>query len=72
MIATSANTHSKPDAVNIDMAREAFGDSVPVYIDDGPSRGGKPSTIVWIRDREIEIVRQGEITSDMITEALRC
>ena len=30
IVATSANTHSKPDAVNIDMALEAFGDKVAV------------------------------------------
>ncbi len=71
-MATSANTHSKPDAVNIDMATAAFGENVSLYIDDGPSRGGKPSTIVWIKDKEIEIVRQGEITADMITEVLNC
>lgn len=72
IVATSANTHSKPDAVNIDMAVEAFGDQISVYVDDGPSPGGKPSTIVWIKDDEYEIVRQGEITAEMIEEALKC
>lgn len=72
IVATSANTHSKPDAINIDMATEAFGDSVATYIDAGPSPGGKPSTIVWIRDREYEIIRQGEITAEMIEEVLKC
>ena len=72
IVATSANTHSKPDAVNIDMALEAFGDKVDTYIDAGPSTGGKPSTIVWIKDDEYEIVRQGEITAEMIEEVLKC
>ncbi len=72
IVATSANTHSKPDAVNIDMALEAFGDKVTTYIDAGPSTGGKPSTIVWIKDDKYEIVRQGEITAEMIEEVLKC
>ena len=72
VVATSANTHSKPDAVNIDMAVEAFGDKISVYVDDGPSPGGKPSTIVWIKDDQYEIIRQGEITAEMIEEVLKC
>ena len=72
IVATSANTHSKPDAVNIGMAQDAFGDQVSVYVDAGPSTGGKPSTIVWIKNKEYEIVRQGEITAEMIEEVLLC
>lgn len=72
IVATSANTHFHPDAVNIDMAVEAFGDSVSVYVDCGPSPLGKPSTIVWIKDKEFEIVRQGLITEQMINEVLLC
>lgn len=70
IVATSANTHSNPDAVNIDMATDAFGDSVDVYVDAGPSTGGKPSTIVWIKDDEYEIIRQGDITAEMIEGVL--
>lgn len=72
VVATSANTHFKPDAVNIDMAVKAFGDSVSTYVDAGPSPGGKPSTIVWLKDKEFEIVRQGDITEAMIREVLEC
>lgn len=72
IVATSANTHFHPDAVNIDMAVEAFGDDVAVYVDCGPSPLGKPSTIVWIKDKEFEIIRQGLITEQMINEVLLC
>ena len=54
------------------MATAAFGDAVSTYIDDGPSKGGRPSTIVWIKDKQIEVVRQGTITEAMIMEALGC
>ncbi len=72
VVATSANTHSKPDAVNIDMAVSAFGGAVSTYVDCGPSPLGKPSTIIWIKDKEYEIIRQGSITEAMIKEVLQC
>ncbi len=72
IVATSANTHSQPDAVNIDMAVKELGDTVSTYIDAGPSPLGKPSTIVWIMDDKYEIIRQGAITEAMIKEVLQC
>ncbi|AGI47426.1 Sua5/YciO/YrdC/YwlC family protein [Thermoplasmatales archaeon BRNA1] len=72
IVATSANTHFHPDAVNIDMAVEAFGDAVSTYVDAGQSPIGKPSTIVWIKGSDYEIIRQGDITEEMIEEVLQC
>jgi L-threonylcarbamoyladenylate synthase len=72
IVATSANLHSSPDATTVAEAIEDFGDSISTYIDAGRSPTGKPSTIVWLVDGEIEIVRQGAITIDQIEEVLRC
>ncbi|NLU45909.1 MAG: threonylcarbamoyl-AMP synthase [Euryarchaeota archaeon] len=72
IVATSANLHSKPDATTVAEAMEDFGDSISTYIDAGRSASGKPSTIVWFDNGEIEIVRQGQITIDQIEEVLRC
>lgn len=72
IVATSANLHSKPDAVRMEEAKEDLGDSVSVYIDSGPCTLGKPSTIVWLMDGETEIIRQGAITKKQIEDALRC
>lgn len=72
LVATSANTHFHPDATNIGMAVRAFGDSVSTYVDAGESLIGKPSTIVWLKGSEYEIVRQGEITEEMIRDVLQC
>ncbi len=72
IVATSANIHFQPDAVDIGMATASLGNSVSTYIDAGHSPSGRPSTIVWIKDKEYEIVRQGPITEDMIKEALQC
>ena len=70
IVATSANTHSHPDATEIDSAVNDLGSSVSMYIDSGPSKLKTPSTIVWIMDGEVEIVRQGAITIKDIEEIL--
>lgn len=70
IIATSANLHSHPDAVKVEDAIRDFGDSVPYYLDAGACTLGKPSTIVWIMDDEVEIIRQGAITKQQIEDVL--
>jgi L-threonylcarbamoyladenylate synthase len=70
IIATSANLHSHADAVKVEDAVKDFGDSVPYYLDAGACTLGKPSTIVWIMDDEVEIIRQGAITKQQIEDVL--
>ncbi len=70
IVATSANLHSHPDSINIDTAIEDFGESVSTYLDNGPCTLGKPSTIVWIMDDKVEVIRQGEITKQQIEDVL--
>jgi len=70
IVATSANVHSHPDATDINSAVKDLGSSISMYIDDGPSRLKKPSTIVWIMNKEVEIVRQGAITIKQIEDVL--
>ena len=70
IVATSANLHSHPDSVGIETAIEDFGDSVMTYLDNGPCSLGKPSTIVWIMDDKVEVIRQGEITQKQIEDVL--
>ena len=72
IVATSANLHSKPDTVKMEDARKDLGDAVSAYIDGGPCPLGKPSTIVWLMDGEVEIIRQGAITKKQIEDALKC
>lgn len=72
IVATSANIHFQPDAVDIGMATSSLGNSVSTYVDAGHSPSGRPSTIVWIKDKEYEIVRQGPITEEMIKKVLQC
>ena len=70
IVATSANLHSHPDATDIDSAVKDLGSSVSLYIDAGPSKLKRPSTIVWIMKGEVEIVRQGAITIKEIEDVL--
>lgn len=70
IIATSANLHSHPDSTNIEMATKNFGDFVNTYLDNGQCTLGKPSTIVWMADNAVEIIRQGEITQKQIEDVL--
>lgn len=70
IIATSANLHSHPDAVSVEQAEKEFGDKVSTYLDKGVSGTGRPSTIVWICDNKIEIIRQGDISKKQIEDAL--
>ena len=72
IIATSANLHSHLDAVDVDSAITDFGDAVDTYIDAGRCTIGQPSTIVWLMDKQVEIVRQGAIPADKIKEVLGC
>lgn len=70
IISTSANLHSHPDATTVDDAVKDFGDSVTTYLDVGPTGTGRPSTIVWISDNKVEIIRQGDISKKQIEDAL--
>jgi len=70
IVATSANSHSHPDAVKCEEAEKDLGDHVNVYVDSGPCSLGKPSTIVWLMGDNMEIVRQGAITKKQIEDVL--
>ena len=70
IVATSANLHSHPDAVTVEEAVRDFGDAVSTYLDRGATPTGRPSTIVWIMDDQVEIVRQGDITKEQIEAVL--
>jgi L-threonylcarbamoyladenylate synthase len=68
---TSANISGMPAADNADKVIEYFGDSIDILIDGGKTRGGKPSTIVEIRNGRITILREGQISEDEIMRAVK-
>ena len=72
IITTSANLHSHPDAISVEAAIQDFGNAVDTYIDSGACNLGKPSTIVWLMDDQVEIIRQGAISEKQSMEVLEC
>jgi len=60
IVAPSANKESEKPAENIKQAKEYFGNNVDFYINYG-KRVGEPSTLIRIKDNEIEVLRQGKV-----------
>lgn len=61
---TSANLHGDDPAQNVSDAQGYFGEEVAIYVDEGPTPGPVPSTIVSQRGEEMVILRQGVIPEE--------
>ncbi len=70
MAVTSANRHGQPPATTVEQAEEMLGDSVEVYVDAGPSRGGAASTIVDVTGPQGRILRRGALGVPELNDAL--
>ena len=64
----SANISGKPSGTNIQDIMKDFDKSIDYFIDDGPSKIGKASTIVKVINGIPHILREGKITKDKINE----
>lgn len=71
--ASSANVSGQPDATDATLVQRALGDSLSLIVNDGPVRGGTPSTVVDCSDpaAAVRILREGAISADDIAAALR-
>ena len=58
---TSANRSGEPDTITAEQAIKSLGDSVALVLDDGPCRYGQPSTVVRVKDRGYECLREGVV-----------
>ncbi len=65
---SSANTTGDPAATTAAAAQEMLGDSVSVYLDGGPVRSGRPSTILDATGSTPRILRAGSIGLDVLHE----
>lgn len=65
---SSANRHGEPAALTCGEARDQLGESVGVYLDGGPVRGGESSTIVDATAQRLTIVRQGALSRERLAE----
>lgn len=73
LAASSANISGEPDATTAQRVAESLGAEVVLIVDDGPVRGGTPSTVVDCSDPDAQprILREGAISAADIAKALR-
>jgi len=73
LAASSANVSGEPDATTAQRVAASLGSEVELILDDGPVRGGTPSTVVDCSDPDAppRILREGAISAADIAEALR-
>ena len=64
---SSANVSGMPAATTVDEAADQLGDTVAVFLDDGPATGGVPSTIVDLTGAIPRLLRAGAIPVEELT-----
>lgn len=65
---SSANVTGQPAATSADAADEMLGPSVAVILDDGPTPGPVPSTIVDVTGPQGRVLRTGALPLDRLNE----
>lgn len=69
---SSANRTGQPDARTADELVEAVGGGVSLVLDDGPVRGGRPSSVVAVTlEGAVEVLREGALDRATLEAALR-
>jgi tRNA A37 threonylcarbamoyladenosine synthetase subunit TsaC/SUA5/YrdC len=66
MAVSSANRSGQPPAQTAAEAREQLGESVAVYLEDGPATGGVASSIVDVTGDVPKLLRAGAIDLDAL------
>jgi L-threonylcarbamoyladenylate synthase len=61
LLTSSANQPGEPGSVNVQEARDYFGDKVDFYVDGGDLSGRAPSTIIRVVADGVEVIRQGAV-----------
>jgi L-threonylcarbamoyladenylate synthase len=63
---SSANRTGQPSAATADEAQQQLGEAVSVYLDDGPSSGTIPSTILDLTGAVPTLLRAGAVSVDRL------
>jgi len=71
LVLTSANLTGESPAANLEEAQAALGTRLDLFVDGGPSRIGRASTVVKISDERRVILREGAVTQEQIEEAAK-
>lgn len=66
---TSANITGQPTPPTVDEVRDQLGDAVGLYLDGGPAKADRGSTIVDCTGPEPRIIREGPISTDQVRAA---
>jgi tRNA A37 threonylcarbamoyladenosine synthetase subunit TsaC/SUA5/YrdC/protein-tyrosine-phosphatase len=61
----------QPDAVTAEQVIEYLGDTVALVLDDGPSRYGRPSTVVRVTEGQLEVLREGVVAKSTLDRLSR-
>lgn len=61
IVFSSANRSGEPDPITADQAARALGDDVAMILDDGPCRYGQPSSVVRVKNKHFEVLREGVV-----------
>jgi tRNA threonylcarbamoyl adenosine modification protein (Sua5/YciO/YrdC/YwlC family) len=61
LVLTSANLSGQPAPTTAAAVAEQLGDSIPLLLDDGPTRYGGASTVARVAGNRLEILREGVI-----------
>jgi tRNA threonylcarbamoyl adenosine modification protein (Sua5/YciO/YrdC/YwlC family) len=61
LVLTSANRSGQAEAKNAQEAIAALGDDVALVLDDGACRFGQPSSVVRVREKHFEVLREGVV-----------
>ncbi len=69
-VATSANISGCPPPTTAREAADQIGQSVDLIIDSGPCQIGASSTVISLSGADINILRQGSVTLEELTQTL--
>ena len=67
---SSANTSGMSAATDADAAFDMLGWAVSVILDDGPTPGSSPSTIVDVTGEQGRVLRLGAVSLDRLNEVV--
>jgi tRNA threonylcarbamoyl adenosine modification protein (Sua5/YciO/YrdC/YwlC family) len=67
---SSANRSGEPAALDADAAERMLGGSVAVILDDGPTPGSQPSTIIDVTGSPGRVLRIGALSLERINEVV--
>lgn len=70
MAVSSANRSGRPSPSTVDEARAQLGESVPVYLDGGPSGDPVSSTIIDLTRDTPTVLREGAVSLPELSEVL--